>query len=189
MVNVTHHRDYRWTWEEVFIGILCPFAPHICEEMWEHLGHDSFVYNESWPACDEKALVKDSVEVVVQINGKVKEKMEVPAGLSKDEFEKLALEKIRCIAGRVEEVADIRGRFDVVTSRAVANLRMLSELCLPLVKVGGYFLSMKAVDSEEEVNAAKNAIKTLGGQIEKVVDYAIPGRRFTQLFLTKEEGL
>ena len=54
-------------------------------------------------------------------------------------------------------------------------LQMLSELCLPLVKVGGYFLSMKAVDSEQEVNDAKNAIKTLGGQIEKVVDYAIPG--------------
>ena len=81
-----------------------------------------------------------------------------------------------CVHGRAEEfAAEHRESYDIVTSRAVANLQMLSELCLPLVKVGGYFLSMKAVDSEEEVNAAKNAIKTLGGQIEKVVDYAIPG--------------
>ena len=88
----------------------------------------------------------------------------------------LALEGVECIHGRAEEFAAAhRESYDFVTSRAVANLQMLSELCLPLVKVGGYFLSMKAVDSEEEVNAAKNAIKTLGGQIEKVVDYAIPG--------------
>ena len=88
----------------------------------------------------------------------------------------LALEGVECIHGRAEEFAAAhRESHDFVTSRAVANLQMLSELCLPLVKVGGYFLSMKAVDSEEEVNAAKNAIKTLGGQIEKVVDYAIPG--------------
>jgi 16S rRNA (guanine527-N7)-methyltransferase len=88
----------------------------------------------------------------------------------------LGLNDVDCIHGRAEEfAANHREDYDIVTSRAVANLQMLSELCLPLVKVGGYFLSMKAVDSEEEVNAAKNAIKTLGGQIEKVVDYAIPG--------------
>jgi 16S rRNA (guanine527-N7)-methyltransferase len=88
----------------------------------------------------------------------------------------LALTEVACVHGRAEEfAANHREHFDIVTSRAVANLQVLSELCLPLVKVGGYFLSMKAVDSEEEVNAAKNAIKTLGGQIEKVVDYAIPG--------------
>ena len=88
----------------------------------------------------------------------------------------LGLEDVECVHGRAEEFAAAhREHYDIVTSRAVANLQMLSELCLPLVKVGGYFLSMKAVDSEEEVNAAKNAIKTLGGQIEKVVDYAIPG--------------
>ena len=88
----------------------------------------------------------------------------------------LGLNDVACIHGRAEEfAANHREDYDIVTSRAVANLQMLSELCLPLVKVGGYFLSMKAVDSEEEVNAAKNAIKTLGGQIEKVVDYAIPG--------------
>ena len=88
----------------------------------------------------------------------------------------LGLNDVECIHGRAEEfAANHREDYDIATSRAVANLQMLSELCLPLVKVGGYFLSMKAVDSEEEVNTAKNAIKTLGGQIEKVVDYAIPG--------------
>jgi len=94
----------------------------------------------------------------------------------KEVCEDLGLNDVECIHGRAEEfAASYREDYDVVTSRAVANLQMLSELCLPLVKVGGYFLSMKAVDSEQEVNDAKNAIKTLGGQIEKVVDYAIPG--------------
>ena len=88
----------------------------------------------------------------------------------------LGLTDVNCIHGRAEEFAvGHRETYDIVTSRAVANLQMLSELCLPLVKVGGYFLSMKSVDSEQEVNDAKNAIKTLGGKIEKVVDYTIPG--------------
>ena len=52
---------------------------------------------------------------------------------------------------------------------------MLSELCLPLVKVGGYFLSMKAVDSDQELADAKHAIEVLGGQVEKIETYAIPG--------------
>lgn len=88
----------------------------------------------------------------------------------------LGLSDVECVHGRAEEFAfHHRESFDIVTSRAVANLQMLSELCLPLVNVGGYFLSMKSVDSEQELNDAKNAIKTLGGQVEKVVDYAIPG--------------
>ncbi len=77
---------------ENLVLVLSPFTPHVCEEMWEHLGHSTFIYKESWPACDERALVKDTVEVVVQINGKVKEKMDVPMGLNKEEFEKLAME-------------------------------------------------------------------------------------------------
>ena len=88
----------------------------------------------------------------------------------------LDLTGIECVHGRAEEfAADHRESYDIVTSRAVANLQLLSELCLPLVKVGGIFLSMKAVDSEEELNGAKNAIKILGGRIEKVEDYTIPG--------------
>jgi len=88
----------------------------------------------------------------------------------------LGLTGVECVHGRAEEfAADHREGFDIVTSRAVANLRMLSELCLPLAKVGGYFLSMKSVDSEEELNEAKGAIKLLGGRIETVEDYTIPG--------------
>ena len=59
-------------------------------------------------------------------------------------------------------------------SRAVAQLNVLCELALPLVKVGGQFLAMKSVDTEEEIAAAKGAIRTLGGKIVKVGDYTIP---------------
>ena len=57
---------------------------------------------------------------------------------------------------------------------AVAQLSILSELCLPLIKVGGQFVAMKSVDTEDEITAAKSAIKTLGGHIVKVEDYTIP---------------
>ena len=77
---------------ENLVLVLSPFTPHICEEMWEHLGHDTFIYSGAWPVCDESALVRDAIEIVVQINGKVKEKMDIPAGLGKDELEKLAME-------------------------------------------------------------------------------------------------
>jgi 16S rRNA (guanine527-N7)-methyltransferase len=88
----------------------------------------------------------------------------------------LDLKQVQCIHGRaVEFAADHRESYDVVTSRAVANLQMLCELCLPLVKEGGYFLSMKAVDSDQELKLAYTAIKTLGGQVEQVKDYTIPG--------------
>ena len=90
----------------------------------------------------------------------------------------LGLTNIRTVHARAEEKSgdpDFREGFDFVTSRAVANLQMLSELCLPYVKVGGTFLAMKSVDSDEELAAAKNAIATLGGQVSGVMDYVIPG--------------
>lgn len=94
----------------------------------------------------------------------------------KEVCEDLALTNVDCVHARAEEfAAKKRESFDIVTSRAVANLQMLSELCLPLVKVGGYFLSMKAVDSDQELADAKHAIEVLGGQVEKIETYAIPG--------------
>jgi 16S rRNA (guanine527-N7)-methyltransferase len=57
----------------------------------------------------------------------------------------------------------------------VADLRVLSELCLPYVKVGGKFLAMKSVDCNQELSAAKRGIQLLGGQIGKAYDYQVPG--------------
>lgn len=87
----------------------------------------------------------------------------------------LSLTDVTCVHGRAEEfAADHREQYDAAVSRAVANLRLLAELCLPLVKVGGVFLAMKSTECEEELAEAKNAIKLLGGKTERVVDYTIP---------------
>lgn len=81
-----------------------------------------------------------------------------------------------CVSARAEEfAADHRESYDIAVSRAVARLNMLSELCLPLVKVGGAFISMKAVDSDEELSQAARGIGMLGGKIEKIWDYTVPG--------------
>ena len=88
----------------------------------------------------------------------------------------LGLEKTTCVHARAEEFArEHRQSFDYATSRAVAALNVLCELALPLVKVGGAFLAMKSVDSDEELRQAKSAIAQLGGTVESVQDYTIPG--------------
>lgn len=86
---------------ENLIVVMSPFTPHVCEEMWEHIGHNETIYNVPWPKYDEAALVKDSVEIVVQINGKVKEKLNVASGLDKAAFEKVVLEdeKVKKLTG------------------------------------------------------------------------------------------
>jgi leucyl-tRNA synthetase len=73
------------------IIVLSPFAPHITEEMWEHLGHTDRLFNVPWPKYDEAALVKDTVEIVVQINGKVKSKLNAPNGMDKAALEKYVM--------------------------------------------------------------------------------------------------
>ena len=88
----------------------------------------------------------------------------------------LGLSDVECVHARAEDfAAGHRASFDIVTSRAVASLPLLAELCLPLVKEGGYFLSMKAVDSDAELASAAHAIDILGGKVERTEDYDIPG--------------
>lgn len=87
----------------------------------------------------------------------------------------LSLSRVTCVHARAEEfAAQKREQFDFAVSRAVAQLNILSELALPLVTVGGQFIAMKSVDTEDELAAAKAAIKTLGGRIVRVKDYRIP---------------
>lgn len=93
--------------------------------------------------------------------------------------ETLGLEGIYPRSVRVEEAAELRESFDAVTSRAVADLRLLSELCLPLVRPGGVFAAMKGPEPEEELAGAARAIRLLGGGEPKVEKYTIPGTDVT----------
>ena len=82
----------------------------------------------------------------------------------------------QCVAARAEEYALAhREQYDIAVSRAVARLSMLSELCLPLVRVGGHFVAMKSADSDEELSQAARAIATLGGKVTRIWDYSVPG--------------
>ena len=88
----------------------------------------------------------------------------------------LELKNVTCVHARAEEfAAEHRQSFDFAVSRAVANLSVLCELCLPLVKKGGAFIAMKGPDCADELNAAKRAIKLLGGEVEDVKKYLVPG--------------
>ena len=87
--------------------------------------------------------------------------------------EQLGLKNVTCVHARAEEfAAGHRERFDIATSRAVAQLNVLSELTLPLVKVGGLFAAMKSTSTDEEIAAARSA--QLGGQLAGCTDYPVP---------------
>jgi leucyl-tRNA synthetase len=76
---------------EVLLTLLTPIAPHICEEMWEMTGGEGFISERRWPQVDESALVLDNITVVLQVNGKVREQVDLPAGLDPKEMEKAVL--------------------------------------------------------------------------------------------------
>lgn len=88
----------------------------------------------------------------------------------------LGFSDVRCLHARAEEApAELRQSFDIACSRAVARLNLLSELCLPFVKVGGLFVAMKGPEVEAELREAEQGIRLLGGEIERVAEYAVPG--------------
>ncbi|CCB53646.1 leucine--tRNA ligase [Staphylococcus lugdunensis] len=77
---------------EGFVKMLAPIAPHIGEELWQKLGHDETITYQPWPTYNETLLVDSEVEIVVQVNGKVRAKLTIPKELSKEEMQELALE-------------------------------------------------------------------------------------------------
>ena len=101
-------------------------------------------------------------------------------------IDELKLKDIEALHGRAEDYASdnkYREKYDICVSRAVANLSTLSEYCIPFVKEDGYFISYKAGESEEEINKSKNAIKILGGKINKVEEFVLPGTDASRVFV------
>lgn len=101
-------------------------------------------------------------------------------------IEKLGLMEIETIHGRAEEFArkaDYREKFDLCVSRAVANLSVLSEYCIPYIHVGGMFISYKSGEIDQEVHNSKSAIYLLGGKIEKVDKFELPGTDIHRSFV------
>lgn len=93
---------------------------------------------------------------------------------------KLQLTNINYYHGRAEEFClKNRETFDLVTARAVSNMITLSELCLPLTKLNGYFIPLKG-SNEEEINSSINAIKKLGGNIEEIIKFSLPYEESTR---------
>lgn len=78
---------------EGFVKMLAPIAPHVAEELWEKLGHNETISYAAWPAFDEAKLVDDEVEIVVQVNGKVKAKLMVPKDVTKEALEQIAMDE------------------------------------------------------------------------------------------------
>ncbi|HZK44107.1 MAG TPA: leucine--tRNA ligase [Syntrophomonadaceae bacterium] len=82
---------------ESLLILLTPFCPHFCEELWEVIGNKESITLQAWPEYDQTALIKDEVEIVVQINGKVRDRVKVPSNSNKDELRQIALENSRIV--------------------------------------------------------------------------------------------
>lgn len=111
-------------------------------------------------------------------------------------IEELGLKNIEAIHGRAEDFAreeQYREQYDMVVSRAVANLATLSEYCVPYCKMDGYFVPYKSGDIEEELNESKKAIHILGGKVENVIQFDLPdtdiSRSLVKIYKEKKTGL
>ena len=110
----TKNLDFLKSTCENFIKILSPFAPHFAEEQWNLLTGNYSVFNQAWPSYDEKALVKDEVEIAIQVNGKIKAKINVPSDLDEEGIKAASLANENIIAAtegkNIVKVIVIKGR-------------------------------------------------------------------------------
>lgn len=101
-------------------------------------------------------------------------------------IEKLGLKNTKAIHTRAEDYAkEKRESFDVVVSRAVANMATLSEYALPFLKVGGLFIALKGPKVEEELEASKNALKILGGRVKEIKAFDLDGNERVNIVIEK----
>jgi len=99
---------------ESIVLLLSPIVPHVTHQLWLDLGHQQAVVSEQWPKVDESALVQNTLELVIQVNGKLRSKLSVSVNAGKDEIEKLALsdeQTIRFMEGKpVKKVIVVPGK-------------------------------------------------------------------------------
>ncbi len=97
-----------------YVRLLAPFAPHFAEEQFELLGNTTSVFNEKWPIFDKNALIKDEIEIAIQINGKIKNKINVPSNFNEDEIKEVSLNdeiiKTNLQGKNVVKIIVIKGR-------------------------------------------------------------------------------
>ncbi|MDP3487778.1 MAG: class I tRNA ligase family protein, partial [Bacillota bacterium] len=80
-----------------FVRLIAPFAPHLAEELWQSLGHSYSIHNESWPEYSEAALVKDTIELAVQVNGRIRDKIEVASDSDEETIKAEALKAEKAV--------------------------------------------------------------------------------------------
>ncbi|HEX6966337.1 MAG TPA: class I tRNA ligase family protein, partial [Gemmatimonadaceae bacterium] len=98
---------------EPLVQLVAPFAPHIAEELWERLGHAESVFDSRWPAYDEALAAEEMIELVVQVNGKVRGRVEVPVDVTEDQAVKQALAEpsvAKFVTGVPKKVIFVPGR-------------------------------------------------------------------------------
>ena len=136
-----------------------------------------------FPGIPVKILRKDlKITLLDSLNKRIKFLNEV--------IEKLSLKNITTTHARIEEYAknkEYREKFDIATSRAVANLTTLTEYMLPMVKVKGKAICMKGADVDEEMLKSKNSIKILGGKIYKVEEFKLPKSEYKRNLIIIEK--
>jgi leucyl-tRNA synthetase len=99
---------------EIMLLLLSPFSPHIAEELWQAIGNGPSIFGRSWPEWDEEAAKEEEIELVIQVNGKVRSKLMIPAGMPDDKIERTALEdrRTREIIGKatIKKVIVVKGK-------------------------------------------------------------------------------
>lgn len=126
-------------------------------------------------------ILRDDIEVILlEATGKKCDFLNIV-------IKELNLKNIKVINARAEDLSkkeEYREKFEICTARAVARLNSLSEYVLPFTSVGGYFIAYKTGE-KEEIEQAQNAIKTLGGKLETVLEYELYGNKRSMIFIKK----